>query len=171
MISLSFRLVASSSGALYPVMLAFTGQRVGINSFLGMSNSWDWKNWIVILLIPTIYLVGMVIIEIPIYLKLSGLVEKFTFTVGTFLNFLFVFPDYGVMLASCYLWVKDLKTKLKYVLSKQNSSLEKFEEVLKDYLKLRNSLELMGFIIFPFAQVLAISSAYLGFTAGIMFSK
>lgn len=40
-ISLSFRLVASSSGALYPVMLAFTSQRLGINSFLGMSNSWD----------------------------------------------------------------------------------------------------------------------------------
>ena len=39
-ISLSFRLVASSSGALYPVMLAFTGQGLGINSFLGMSNSW-----------------------------------------------------------------------------------------------------------------------------------
>ena len=33
-ISLSFRLVASSSGALYPVMLAFTSQRLGINSFL-----------------------------------------------------------------------------------------------------------------------------------------
>ena len=67
------------------------------NSFLVMCNSCDWKNWVVIL-IPAIYLVGVVIIEIPIFLKLLGYVKKFTFTVGTFFNFLFVFPDYGVML-------------------------------------------------------------------------
>ena len=61
-----------------------------------------------------------------------------------------------------------MKTKLKDVLSKQNSQLETFEEVLEDYLQLQNSLELMGFKIFPFAQVMAVTSAYLGFTAGIM---
>ena len=165
-ISFSFRAIGYLGGSGMGVLLAITGQRLGRNSFLGMSNSCCLMNWMIIGSIVTIYSIGSIVYEIPMFLRLNSLEEIMVLSVTLIFLILFVIVDYGVVLSVCFQWTKDLKLKINNMCFEKNLPFEKFEEVLKDFSKLRHSMKLLGLIMFPLVQLLAITSAYLGFTAG-----
>ena len=140
---------------------------------LGQSDTCCWRKWTIIgVLLTSLFAFGILIMHIPILLRQKAVAEFSVFFITLSVNFLFIYLDYGVLLASCFLWVNDLKSKLKHILAQSKATDEEFEEILLDFSKLRYSMEVLASFIFPLAQVMAVASAYLGFTAGItIFSK
>ena len=165
-ISFSVRAVGYIGGSGLAVFLAITGQRLGPNSLMVECESLCWQNVALIGVMGSLYALGSLITDIPIFNRLTDWNDILPLSFALAVNILFINLDYGATGFTCFLWVKDLKTKLQLILLEKNTSTERFEEILQDYLKLRYSMELLGAFIFPLCQVLAISSAYLGFTAG-----
>lgn len=133
---------------------------------LGQSDTCCWKNWTLIGVLISLYAFGILTMHIHFLLRKETVAEFSVFFICLAVNFLFIYLDYGVLMASCFLWVKDLKSKLKHLLAQSKATVEEFEKILLDFSKLRYSMEVLASFVFPLSQVLAVASAYLGFTAG-----
>ena len=165
-ISFSFRAVGYIGGSGLAVFLAITGQRLGPDALMGTSEPCCWTNLNLIGIILSLYVFGTLMMEVPLVLKQSTLVELISLSFAIILMNLYVILDYGVLMVASFLWVKDLKTKLNILLHATIVSVEKFEEILLDFGSLRHSMKILATFVFPFTQVLAITSSYLGFVAG-----
>lgn len=165
-ISSSFKAVGYIGGSGLAVILAITGQRLGPDALMGISEPCCWKNFILIGIVMSLYVLGNLMMEVPLILKQSTLVELLSFSFALISITLFVILDYGVLMVTSFLWVKDLKTKLNILIHATIVSAEKFEEILLDFERLRHSMKILTTFFFPFTQALAITSSYLGFVAG-----
>ncbi|XP_023349174.1 uncharacterized protein LOC111717935 [Eurytemora carolleeae] len=164
-ISFTFRILGYLGGFVLPALTAITGQRLGPNSFRGQSDTCCWKNWTLIGVLISLYAFGILTMHIHFLLRKETVAEFSVFFICLAVNFLFIYLDYGVLMASCFLWVNDLKSKLKHILAQNKATVEEFEEILLEFSKLRYSMEVLASFVFPLSQVLAVASAYLGFTA------
>ena len=165
-IAFSFNVIGYIGGSGLGIMLAVTGQRLGANCLLGRSTPCCWRNLSLNGLIIAIYIFGNMLTEIPLLLEQKTLAEICSLTFALILIYMYVIVDYGVLGIATFLWVKDLKTKINFKHSQSKTSIYDFEEILLDFGKLRHAMKPLATFMFPFAQLLAISSAYLGFVAG-----
>ena len=165
-ISFSFRAVGYIGGSGLAVILAITGQHLGPDALMGTSEPCCWKNFILIGIIMLLYVFGNFMMEVPLILNQSTLVELLSFSIALIFITLYVILDYGVLMVTSFLWVKDLKTKLNILIHATIVSAETFEEILLDYGRLKHSMKILATFVFPFTQILAITSSYLGFVAG-----
>ncbi len=165
-IAFSFNVISYIGGSGLAIVLAVTGQRLGPNCMLGKSTPCCWRNLSLNGLIIAIYIFGNILTEVPLLIEQKTLAEIFSLTFALILNYMYVIVDYGVLGIVSFLWVKDLKTKINFKFSESKTSINDFEEILLDFEKLRHAMKLLATFMFPFAQLLAISSSYLGFVAG-----
>ena len=162
-VSFLFRSVGFVSGPVLTLVLSYTAQRHGVYTLTGTSKMCR-INYLIPILYPIIYSIGIAVMEIPGGMHLNTFMEKICFSVSLIFVLLYLMVDYGILFVSCFLWVNDLRVRIAALLLKKNIMIEDCEEILFHYNSLRSAIELTVLALFSVTQFYSITAAYLGFS-------
>ena len=163
----AFRYIGLGGGFPMPVILAFSAVRLG-DEALGGDYQVTWKKLTVIVVISSLFIAGLVIIHIPLFIANYNyfLLSVIPLVFLVSLNMIKYFMIFTVM----HIWIADLKNECKAALSGDLLIICDVQKIIERYRRLQLGLSIPSLLLFSATQICVILSVFI-ITTGMTFLK